>query len=232
MPGRTATWAVVVAGGSGSRFGGYKQFALLAGRPVLDWSCQAARAACAGVVVVVPAGVVDHYREQGAQAVAGGRTRAESVRAGLAAVPSGAEVIVVHDAARPLSSPRLWEAVIGAVKSGADGAVPGLAVADTIKQRQEDGRLLTLDRTRLLASQTPQAFSAPVLRAAHAGGGEATDDAALVEAMGGQVVHVEGEVTNLKVTTHIDMVLAEALLAGGALAHMAPPAPSVPRGGP
>ena len=89
------------------------------------------------------------------------RYRAASVRAGLEAVPDGAEVIVVHDAARPLSSPQLWEAVIGAVQAGADGAVPCLAVADTIKQRQDDGRIVTLDRARLLASQTPQAFCRP-----------------------------------------------------------------------
>lgn len=230
MPGRAATWAVVVAGGSGSRFGGYKQFAQLAGRPLVDWSCQAARAACAGVVLVVPAAVVDRYRDQGARAVVGGDSRAASVRAGLEALPDGAEVIVVHDAARPLSSPRLWAAVLGAVEAGADGAVPCLAVADTIKQRQDDGRLVTLDRARLLASQTPQAFSAPALRAAHAGGREATDDAALVEAMGGKVVHVDGEVTNLKITTHVDLVLAEALIATGTLAHMAHPVPSRPGG--
>ncbi len=232
MPVRAATWAVVVAGGSGSRFGGYKQFALLAGRPLVEWSCQAAQAVCAGVVLVVPSGVVDYYREQGACAVEGGESRAASVRAGLAAVPDGPEVIVVHDAARPLSSPSLWEAVVGAVQAGADGAVPCLAVADTIKQRQDDGRLVTLDRTRLFASQTPQAFSAPALRAAHAGGGEATDDAALVEAMGGTVMRVEGEVTNLKITTHIDLVLAEALIAGGTLSHMGRPEPSLPRGAP
>jgi 2-C-methyl-D-erythritol 4-phosphate cytidylyltransferase len=222
----------VVAGGSGSRFGGYKQFALLAGRPLLEWSCDAARAACAGVVVVVPGEVADRYRDQGARAVAGGPSRAASVRAGLAAVPAGAEVIAVHDAARPLSSPLLWEAVIGAVREGADGAVPCLAVADTIKQRQDDGRLVTLDRARLLASQTPQAFAAAVLRAAHAGGGEATDDAALVEAMGGKVVHVAGEPTNLKVTTHVDLVLAEALIAGGTLAHLRHTGPAGAAGAP
>ena len=218
----------MVAGGSGSRFGGYKQFALLAGRPLVDWSCAAAQAACAGVVLVVPAPVVeagaaDHYRDQGARVVVGGDSRAASVRAGLEAVPDGAEVIVVHDAARPLSSPRLWEAVIGAVQEGADGAVPCLAVADTIKERQDDGRLVTLDRARLFASQTPQAFAAPALIAAHAGRREATDDAALVETMGGQVVHVEGELTNLKITTHVDLVLAEALIAAGTLGHLGLP---------
>ena len=220
MPGRATTWAVVVAGGSGTRFGGYKQFALLAGRPLVEWSCDAARAACAGVVLVVPGDVVDRYRDQGARVVVGGPSRAASVRAGLAEVPEGPDVIIVHDAARPLSSPHLWEAVMGAVRDGADGAIPCLAVADTIKQRQDDGRLVTLDRARLLASQTPQAFAAPALRAAHAGGGEATDDAALVEAMGGKVVHVDGEATNLKITTHVDLALAEALITGGTLAHL------------
>jgi 2-C-methyl-D-erythritol 4-phosphate cytidylyltransferase len=154
------------------------------------------------------------------------------VRAGLQALPDDAEVIVVHDAARPLSSPHLWEAVIGTVQGGADGAVPCLGVADTIKQRQDDGRLVTLDRARLLASQTPQAFAAPALMAAHAGGGEATDDAALVEAIGGKVVHVEGEATNLKITTPVDLLLAEALIAAGALAHLRHLAASVPGGRP
>ena len=234
MPGRAATWAVVVAGGSGSRFGSYKQFALLGGRPLVDWSCEAAQGACAGFVLVVPASVeeapvVARYREQGTRVVVGGATRAASVRAGLEALPTGPQVIVVHDAARP-SSPRLWAAVVKAVEEGADGAVPCLAVADTIKQRQDDGSLVTLDRARLFASQTPQAFAAPALRAAHTGGREATDDAALVEALGGQVVHVEGEVTNLKITTHVDLVLAEALVAGGALAHMQRPTSSRPGG--
>jgi 2-C-methyl-D-erythritol 4-phosphate cytidylyltransferase len=220
----------VVAGGSGTRFGGYKPFALLAGRPLVEWSCDAARAACAGVVLVVPGDVADSYRdrEQGTHVVVGGPTRAASVRAGLLAVPEGPEVIVVHDAARPLSSPRLWASVVRAVREGADGAVPCLAVPDTIKQRQDDGRLVTLDRARLLASQTPQAFAGRALRAAHAGGGEATDDAALVEAMGGKVVHVEGEPTNLKITTHVDLVLAEALIAGGTLAHLRHPVPARP----
>jgi 2-C-methyl-D-erythritol 4-phosphate cytidylyltransferase len=222
----------VVAGGSGTRFGGYKQFVPLAGRPLVEWSCDSARAACAGLVLVVPGDVVDRYRDQGARAVVGGPSRAASVRAGLQAVPESAEVIVVHDAARPLSSPWLWEAVIGAVQQGADGAVPCLAVADTIKQRQDDGRLVTLDRARLLASQTPQAFAARALRGAHAGGGEATDDAALVEAMGGKVVHVDGEPTNLKITTHVDLVLAEALIAGGTLAHLRHLVPAGPGGAP
>ena len=94
-----STWAIVVAGGSGSRYGGLKQFEPLAGRRVVDWSLAAARESCDGVVLVVPAGVEE------AGAVAGGVTRSDSVRAGLAAVPDDAEVVLVHDAARPLAGP-------------------------------------------------------------------------------------------------------------------------------
>jgi 2-C-methyl-D-erythritol 4-phosphate cytidylyltransferase len=212
-PTGATAWAVVVAGGSGTRFGGYKQFMALAGREVVDWSLDAARRACAGVVLVVPAQVVEEYAGRAAAVVAGGPTRAQSVRSGLRAVPSEARIIVVHDAARPLSAPHMWVSVISAVEAGADGAIPCIPVSDTIKQREDDGRLVTLERARLLAVQTPQAFSAAALRAAHAGGGEATDDAALVEAIGGRVVHVPGEVSNIKVTAPVDLALAETLMA-------------------
>ena len=210
-PGTTA-WAVVVAGGSGTRFGGYKQFMMLGGREVVDWSVEAAQKACAGVVLVVPTEVVGKYSGRAAVVLAGGPTRTGSVRAGLGAVPPEASVIVVHDAARPLSSPQMWASAIAAIEAGADAAVPCVPVSDTIKQRQDDGRLVTLERARLLAVQTPQAFSAAALRAAHAGGGEATDDAALVEAMGGRVVSVAGETSNIKVTAPVDLALAETLL--------------------
>jgi 2-C-methyl-D-erythritol 4-phosphate cytidylyltransferase len=206
-------WAVVVAGGSGTRFGGYKQFVTLGGREVVDWSLEAAHKACTGVVLVVPADVVERYTGRASAVVAGGPTRAESVRAGLRAVPPEAGVIVVHDAARPLSHAQLWASVIAAVEGGADGAVPCVPVSDTIKQRQDDGQLVTLERARLLAVQTPQAFSAAALRAAHAQGGEATDDAALVEAIGGRVVSVPGETSNIKVTAPVDLALAETLMA-------------------
>ncbi|MGC8627790.1 MAG: 2-C-methyl-D-erythritol 4-phosphate cytidylyltransferase [Acidimicrobiales bacterium] len=209
-----SVWAVVVAGGNGARFGGQKQFAALAGREVLDWSLEAASRACgsARVVLVVPAGSLSACRGRASRVVAGGATRAGSVRAGLAAVPAAADIVVVHDAARPLSSPKIWAAVVEAVLAGADAAVPCVAVADTIKQRQADGRLRTLRRDDLLAVQTPQAFRANVLRAAHATKAEATDDAALVEALGGNVAVVAGEPGNLKVTAPLDLVWAEATL--------------------
>jgi len=219
QPNATTAWAVVVAGGSGARFGGYKQFMLLAGQEVLEWSLQAAAWVCAGVVLVVPADWVEKYSGRADHVVAGGQTRAASVRAGLQMVPDDVQVVVVHDAVRPLASQEMWASVIAAIEEGADGAVPCVPVLDTVKQRGDDGKFMTLDRARLVAVQTPQAFSAASLRKAHAGEGEATDDAALVEAIGGRVVGVAGEPTNIKVTAPDDLALAEFLLSlkpGGA----------------
>lgn len=197
-----SVWAIVVAAGSGSRFGGPKQYALLDGRRVLDWSLDAARAACDGVVLVVPAERAGDDEKADA-VVPGGATRSESVRAGLAAVPSEAHVVVVHDAARPRATAALFEAVIAAVEAGADGAVPAVPLADTVKRVHGDRVVETLDRSTLVAVQTPQAFRADVLRRAHVG--EATDDAALVESVGGRVVIVPGEAANAKVTTPADL---------------------------
>jgi 2-C-methyl-D-erythritol 4-phosphate cytidylyltransferase len=208
-------WAIVVAAGSGSRFGESvpKQFLDLGGRRLFDRAAAAAAAACDGVVAVVPAAFLDTAVVTGGTAVAGGATRSASVRAGLAAVPEDADIIVVHDAARPLAGPDLFERVVAAVRAGADGAVPGVAVPDTIKRVDPGGRVVeTLDRPPLRAIQTPQAFAAGVLRRAHAGGADATDDAALVEALGGTVVVVDGDPANLKITGPEDLRRAGALL--------------------
>ncbi|MDA8044844.1 MAG: 2-C-methyl-D-erythritol 4-phosphate cytidylyltransferase [Actinomycetota bacterium] len=205
-------WAVVVAGGSGSRFGAPKQFADLAGRPVLEWSLDVARQACAGVVLVVPLAAEGRSWPVDV-VVTGGATRSESVRAGLAALPRVAEVVVVHDAARPLAPLSLWRSVIAAVEAGADAAVPGAPVTDTVKEVGVDGSLATLDRSRLVAVQTPQAFRAAVLNEVHAAAAEATDDAALVEAAGGRVAVVPGPAHNIKITSPLDLVVASALLA-------------------
>jgi 2-C-methyl-D-erythritol 4-phosphate cytidylyltransferase len=148
--------------------------------------------------------------------VEGGATRAESVRHGLSVVPADAEVIVVHDAARPLASGDLFRAVIAAVTvGGAGGAIPGVPVSDTIKV--VDGTqtvTATMERSALVAVQTPQAFVADLLRRAHAGGAEATDDAALVEMLGATVRVVPGNPRNLKITTPADLGTAEGLLRG------------------
>jgi 2-C-methyl-D-erythritol 4-phosphate cytidylyltransferase len=204
-----AVWTIVVAAGTGSRFGGPKQFAELGDRRVIDWACAPASAVSEGVVLVVPPGNED------AHAVAGGTTRAESVRRGLAAVPADAAIVVVHDAARPFARAELFEGVIAAVRAGADGAIPAIPVPDTIKEIDPEGVVMaTLDRSRLVAVQTPQAFRADVLRRAHADGAEGTDDAALVEAAGGRVVTVPGDPANRKITEPADLEWARQQVTG------------------
>jgi 2-C-methyl-D-erythritol 4-phosphate cytidylyltransferase len=207
---------IVVAAGRGERFGAPKQFLTLGGVPLLDHAVARARAACDVLVLVLPAGAdwdADREGRADVSVVAGGASRSDSVRAGLAAVPAGSEIVVVHDAARPLASSELFTAVIDAVRAGADAAVPGLAVADTIKRVDGANVVETVDRDELVAVQTPQAFRVDVLRAAHGALGDATDDAALVEAAGGRVVVVPGDRRNVKVTEPSDLALAEALLA-------------------
>jgi len=238
-----SVWAIVVAGGSGERFGGPKQFALLSGRPVVSWSIEAARSVADSVVLVVPkgtgpadsgtcddeGGAVTAGGESGGKpgceardrelkspwgadvVVCGGPTRSSSVRAGLASVPDGVAVVVVHDAARPLAAPGLFRAVVDAVVAGADGAVPGVPVGDTLKRLDGDRVAGTVDRSYLVAVQTPQAFRADRLRAAHAGGAEATDDAALLEDEGATVRVVPGDPSNVKLTTPQDLRVAEML---------------------
>ena len=207
-----AVWAVVVAAGSGSRFGGAKQYETLGDRRVLDWGLAAARHTCAGVVLVVPPDRASDPEPAADAVVAGGTTRSASVRAGLAAVPAGASVVVVHDAARPLAPLALWRSVVDAVLAGADAAIAAVPVADTVKEVDGDVVVDTLPRERLVAVQTPQAFRAGVLRRAHAGDPEATDDAALVEAIGGRVVVVPGDPRNRKLTTPDDLVAARAIV--------------------
>ena len=219
-------WAIVVAGGSGSRFGGPKQFSELSGRPVVAWSVAAARTVADGVVLVVPPaeagggpadtainGAPPDVGVDADRVVTGGATRARSVRAGLGAVPDEAAIIVVHDAARPLATAALFASVVAAVRSpGVDGAIPVLPVADTLKHVVGDTVQHSVDRDGLVAVQTPQAFVAAALRNAHRTGGEATDDAGLLEAVGATVHTVVGDPHNLKLTRPEDLVLAEALM--------------------
>jgi len=206
-------WGIVVAGGRGTRYGRPKQLDELAGRSLIDWAVDALRPVCTGVVAVLEQGLVDGASVGADVVVAGGETRAASVRAGLAVVPADAEVVLVHDAVRPLATPALAARVLAAVENGADGAVPAVPVVDTLKRVDGPKVVATVDRSDLVGVQTPQGFRADVLRRAHAGGGDATDDAGLVEAAGGTVVVVEGERENLKVTWPEDLAVAEALLA-------------------
>lgn len=213
-----SVWAIVVAAGAGTRFGGPKQYATVGGRRVLDHSVAAVRSVADGVVLVVAPERVGDPEPSVDAVVAGGERRSDSVRAGLAALPAEVDVIVVHDAARPLASRRLFETVVDAVRAGADAAVPGLPVADTLRHHDHG----PVDRAGMVAVQTPQAFAASALRAAHATSPDATDDASLVEAAGGSVVVVPGEPANTKITTPEDLVTAGALL--GPVGGVAAPA--------
>jgi 2-C-methyl-D-erythritol 4-phosphate cytidylyltransferase len=207
------TWAIVVAAGGGARFGAAKQFARLGGSSVLDHSVGVACEACDGVVVVLPPDTAWNERDDVLLAV-GGATRSDSVRAGLALVPDDTDIVIVHDAARPLATRALYDLVARAIADGADGAVPALPVTDTVKRVRDDRVVETVPRDGLVGVQTPQAFRASALRAAHLVGAVDTDDAALVEANGGVVVIVMGERRNLKLTHPDDLTLAQALLDG------------------
>jgi 2-C-methyl-D-erythritol 4-phosphate cytidylyltransferase len=200
---------IVPAGGSGERLGADrpKAFVLLGGRPMLDWSLDALGEVCDRVVVAVPEGY-----EESPDRVRGGASRSESVRNAVEAAPE-ASVYVVHDAARPLVTPELVRRCIAEM---ADGAIAAAPVSDTIKEAESTRVVRTLDRSRLWAVQTPQVFGAGVLRRALDVSAEtlaaATDDASLVEAAGGSVVIVEAPRENIKVTSELDLKLAEVLL--------------------
>jgi 2-C-methyl-D-erythritol 4-phosphate cytidylyltransferase len=149
--------------------------------------------------------------------VAGGETRQDSVARALVALPADIDVVLVHDAARPLVPTSLVDLVVATVIGGADAVVPGLPVADTIKSVDAAGMVdATLDRDLLRTVQTPQGFRRTTLTEAHAASdpdAPATDDAGLVEALGGKVVVVPGHEEAFKVTRPLDLVLAEAVLA-------------------
>ncbi len=203
---------IVPAGGSGERLGAQrpKAFVVLAGRPMLDWSVEVLRRVCDRVVVAVPEG---HDADD---AVPAGRSRSESVRNATEAAPE-ASVYVVHDAARPLLTEELVRRCIEALGEGVDGAIAAAPVTDTIKHADGAGRVVsTLDRASLWAVQTPQVFRADTLRralAADAGTlAGATDDASLVEAAGGRVDVVDARTENFKVTSPLDLRMAEAVL--------------------
>ena len=205
-----STWSIVLAAGRGRRYDpvALKQYEPLGPRRVIDLALEGAGLVSDGVVLVVAEDHIEASEPLADVVVAGGSERSDSVRRGLDAVPDDCDIVVVHDGARPLAATSLYESVIEAVLAGADAAIPGIAVTDTIK-RVEDGRVMgTLDRDDLVAVQTPQAFRADVLRRAHEGDPQATDDAALVEAVGGIVVIVPGDPANLKITTPRDLSVA------------------------
>lgn len=210
--------ALIPAAGQGTRLGleRPKAFVELAGTTLLERSIAAVRASGVvdEVVVMVPAELVDAVQAEypNVTVVAGGAERSDSVRAGLAAA-GDAEFVLVHDAARTLTPPRLFVDVVAELRAGADAVVPGLPVADTLKRVDAQGRVRdTPDRSELRAVQTPQGFTVDVLRRAHAGAADATDDAGLVEALGTTVQVIPGDHLALKITTPFDLRLAQLLL--------------------
>jgi len=223
-----SVWGIVLGGGSGSRFGGAKQFTELNGTTMLERSIAATRTVCDGLVCVAsdPAAAARLTGIGPAdRVVAGGASRAGSVRAGLAAVPDHAEIIVVADAAHPLASPALYAAVVAAVRGGADGAFPGLPFTEAIAVLRPDGcRGGSVAREGHVQVQVPQAFRAGVLRAAHAGSVEGVEDSEmvarlLVDGRAARVVVVPGEVHNVHVTTPEELALARVLVTAAELSR-------------
>jgi 2-C-methyl-D-erythritol 4-phosphate cytidylyltransferase len=207
-------WAIILAAGSASRFGRPKQFLTLGAERLVDRVVRTASRTCEGVVVVLPAGTTWDGPPVAA-AVPGGAQRAESVRAGLSAVPRSAALIVVHDAAHPLASAELFRAVIQGVRDGVDGAVPVIGATETLG-RAEDGLLTrAIPREGLLVLQTPHAFRAEVLRRAHAAGGDWSDDATMLLRQGARIAVVRGDPRNVHVTTPEELAVAEALVRSG-----------------
>jgi 2-C-methyl-D-erythritol 4-phosphate cytidylyltransferase len=214
--------AIVVAAGSGVRLGGDlpKTLRLLGGRPLVRWSVDAlAAGGVTEVVVVVGDGLKDTYESALADAavpcriVVGGATRQESVLRGIEALPDDGDIVLVHDAARPLVPHEVVRAVVDAVRLGADAVIPVIGVSDTVRQVLGDASTV-VDRSRLRAVQTPQGFSRAALVASHtaAGAAEFTDDAAVCEASGYEVVLVPGSREALKITEPLDLAVAEAIV--------------------
>ncbi len=210
--GESVAWGIVLAAGRGTRFGSRKQFAEVAGVTLADRVVRKMRSVCDGIVAVVPAGV-DWTGEHVEAVATGGETRSASVRAGLAAVPALAAVVVVHDAAHPLTPDHLFTAVVAAVEAGADAAAPALALAEPLKRIGAGGVVLgTVPRADTVVLQTPHAFRAEVLRAVHVNAPEAVEDTELVGAHGGRVVVVPGALVNLHVTAPEHLAVVERLL--------------------
>jgi 2-C-methyl-D-erythritol 4-phosphate cytidylyltransferase len=213
--------ALIVAAGRGERLGSGRPKALVtvSGRPLVQWSVDALRgvAEVERIVVAMPPDALDEA-PAGVIAVAGGKTRSQSVREALRAAGDG-DPVIVHDAARPLATPELFRrALEELVSARCDCVIAAAPVADTIKEVGEDGRTVvrTVDRSRLWAIQTPQVFRRAALEQALAAGEQlvagATDDASLVERNGGVVEVVDSGSANFKITTATDLEVAELLL--------------------
>lgn len=214
--------AVIPAAGAGRRMGGRrKQYLELQGEPLLLHAIRPflQHARVDWVVVALPAEEMARpplFLPDGVTVVAGGAERGDSVRLALEAVPAAADIVLIHDAARPLVTRDLVDRALRAAADGV-GAVVAVPVADTLKRVGEDGVIeRTVERRHLWRAQTPQAFPREMIVSAYArareDGVSGTDDAALVERYGGRVVVVEGAGRNIKITTPEDLRLAELLM--------------------
>jgi 2-C-methyl-D-erythritol 4-phosphate cytidylyltransferase len=214
--------AIVVAAGAGRRFGAAKQFALLGGRPLIEWSLAVFQAhpLVETIVLVLPdVGEEEVYKmkfSKVADVVRGGEERQDSVASGFNRLdPSGTEIVLVHDGARPFVSAALVDRVIEAARRHG-AAVPVVPPTDTVKEIAGGRVVRTLDRARLGCVQTPQAFGYSVLERALAKAREdghyGTDEATLVERLAGEVAAVDGEGRNIKITTPLDLRIAEVLI--------------------
>ena len=218
--------AIVPAAGAGTRLavgeatpGPPKALRLLAGEPLLRHAVRSLEHVVHHVVVPAPANQHDAVQTAlgdvpvPVTVVTGGPTRQESVRRALAALPEDVDIVLVHDAARPLTPPAVTDRVVAALRDGAQVVVPAVEVVDTLRE-VSGATSRTLDRAAIRAVQTPQGFRAEVLRRAHAAADHdlATDDASMAERLGVPVDLVEGDARAVKVTRAADLLLAEAML--------------------
>ena len=213
--------AIIAAAGSGERFGASIPKALiqLGDRTLIEHAVAALAPVTEQIVITSPAGYEDRIRElvgEGITVVRGGDTRSESVSRGIAALDPLTDFVLVHDAARALATTDLARRVLATLGEGESAVIPGLPQVDTVKTVDVNGYVLTTpDRATMRRVQTPQGFSYSVLKSAHAGGAEATDDAALVESLGVSVRMIEGEERALKITTPDDLAIAHTFLGNG-----------------
>lgn len=204
-------WAIVLAAGTGSRYGRLKQLEELAGLRLVDHTVGAARRTCDRVAVVLPSGVDWDGEPVDALAV-GGDHQSESLRSGLRAVPRSAAVLVLADPAHPLAADRIFTDVVDAVRGGADGAVPVIPMLEVV-QRVADGVVVeTLPKSGTVLAQSPQAFRADVLRAAHAGEPRPVENSGMLAALGHRVVTVPGDPANLHVASPEDLSVVRRLV--------------------